>query len=462
MRKLFFTVMAVAVAALVMSGADWPTQSGSPQRDGWARAEKAFTRENAHKIELLYKYKADNQARGLRALTSPMINGMLITYLGFKEMLFFGGSGDNVYAVDADLNRMIWKTHFDYKGDKPLASPTATCPGGLTASLAMPGSSSAAGGRGLGAAPGRSGLFATGFGRSGIFIAVSADGYLHALNTSTGGDKVPPVKFIPPNSSAGPLIVNEGVIYTATTDNCGGKPNAVYALDMSGGEGKLSSFAADASGIAAGTDGTICVQTKDGLHALTRDLQAKESFKATDGGSAASPAASPMASPMVFQWKGKDAVVWGNLHLLYSGTDAPSRTETTAHSPLTFASWEDAPDGPRWVYAAAENSVEGFNVEDRNGSPVLKSVWKAGKGGDSMVTANGLLFLLSGGKAPGGKATLRVLDGLTGKELYSWSAAAYAHDAGLAIANRRIYFTDHSNTVYCLGFMAEQPQLTGR
>src|SRR5437870_5504177 len=83
------------------------------------KPEKAFTKENAGKIELLYKYNADNQVKGLNALGTPLINGMLITYLGFKEMLVFGGSGDNAYSVDADLARLIWKVHFDYKADKP-------------------------------------------------------------------------------------------------------------------------------------------------------------------------------------------------------------------------------------------------------------------------------------------------------------------------------------------------------
>src|SRR5579863_3332853 len=203
MRKLKLIALSALVAALVTWAADWPSQSGNSQRDGWAKTEKAFTRENAKNIELLYKYHADNQTKTLEALTSPIINGMLITYLGFKEMLVFGGSQDNVYSVDADLNRQIWKTHFEYKGDKPAAAPTAVCPGGLTAAVAMQGSSTAMG-RGFGAPPGRAGtgragaapgpanapaqpgrgpvalafpppargLFAAGFGSSGVFVAV--------------------------------------------------------------------------------------------------------------------------------------------------------------------------------------------------------------------------------------------------------------------------------------------------
>src|SRR5436190_17932845 len=132
MRKFLLTGLSAAIACMVFLGADWPSQSGNPQRDGWAKSEKAFTKDNAKKIELLYKFKADNQALGLQALTSPIVNGLLITYLGFKEMLVFGGSSDNVYSVDADLNRVIWKVHLDYKGDKPRAAPTSLCPGGMT------------------------------------------------------------------------------------------------------------------------------------------------------------------------------------------------------------------------------------------------------------------------------------------------------------------------------------------
>ena len=40
-----------------------------------------------------------------------------------------------------------------------------------------------------------SALLATGFGRLGAFLAISSDGYLHILNTSTGEDRMPPVKL---------------------------------------------------------------------------------------------------------------------------------------------------------------------------------------------------------------------------------------------------------------------------
>jgi outer membrane protein assembly factor BamB len=56
------------------------------------------------------------------------------------------------------------------------------------------------------------------------------------------------------------------------------------------------------------------------------------------------------------------------------------------------------------------------------------------------------------------------MDGATGAELYNSGtiAATGTHNSGLAVANKRVYFTTHDNTVYCFGFFADQPQLTGR
>ncbi len=577
MRKFSLIALSAAIACMVIWGADWPSQSGNPQRDGWAKSEKAFTRDNAKNIELLYKFKAENQAMGLQALTSPIVNGMLITYLGFKEMLVFGGSGDNVYSIDADLNRVIWKVHLDYKADKPRAAGTSLCPGGMTAALAMPGSSTAAG-RGFGGPPGRgaagrgadgrggrgvpgplpgagrgnAGLFATGFGRAGVFVAVAGDGSLHALNTSTGADRIPPVKFLPPNAKSSSLNIDNGVIYAATEDNCGGNANALYALDLSdsgvSGEGeaapdtkKLTSLPTNGgafTGTAAtaiGNDGTVYAQITSGqgeaagpynytVLAMSKDLKVRDYF--TPPGTAPTgrkDAPEPGATPVVFAWKGRDVIVAGGpdgrLYLL----DSKSLGGADHHTPLyqtepvasadtnyagngfrgTFSSWEDSDKNTRWVYAslwgppdasakfaaasdrrAPHGSVVGFQVEESNGQPVLTPAWLSRDmpAPAPVATANGLVFALSTGESArearengkpysvaerekmASRATLYVLDGETGNELFSSgnTATTFSHGSGLAVANRRIYFTTHDNTVYAFGFLAEQPQLTGK
>lgn len=81
------------------------------------------------------------------------------------------------------------------------------------------------------------------------------------------------------------------------------------------------------------------------------------------------------------------------------------------------------------------------------------------------VIANGIVFALAAGdNKRSSHAVLYALDGATGKELYSSQSLvkSFSHNAGLAIANRRIYFTTHDNAVYCFGFFADQLQLTGK
>jgi hypothetical protein len=547
MRKLLLIAPSAAVACAVLWAADWPSQSGNPQRDGWARTEKSFTKENAGKIEFLYKYKADNAPRGLVATGSPVVNGMLITYLGFKEILVFGGSSDNVFSIDADLNRIFWKTHFDYRADKPQAAPTAVCPGGMTAAIAMPGSSAGPQGRGgggprpAGRGPGRGPaappmpppgppppppLFAAGnFGRAANFAAIAGDGRLHALNSSTGTDRAPGIPFVPANSKPSGVNVNDGVVYAATQDSCGGNRNGIYALDLSTDDHKLSTLelngsgAAGSAGTAAGNDGTVYALIPDGsgdmagqyndtVIAMSKDLKMKDYF---------TPAGAPRpvtkgipatgVTPAVFAWKGRDVVVAGardgRVYLL----DSKSLGGADHHTPLAmsepiaipeskfsgtgisgaFATSEEA-DGTRWIFAsvwgAPNGSVVALKVTEEGGKPVLTRAWSSRDmvSPAPVVTANGLVFALSSGEASrqakengtpytvaekqkmSGHAVLFVLDAATGKELYSSGAMAstFSHNTGIALANRRIYFTTHDNTVYSFGFLAEQPQLTGK
>lgn len=561
MKKFLTLALAAVVATCVIRAADWPGQSGSPQRDGWARSEKAFTKENAAKIEFLYKYKAENQARGLNSIGSPIVNGFLITHLGFKEMLGFAGSGDNAWSVDADLNRIIWKTHFEYKADRPqVTSSTSVCPGGLTSAMVMPGSASVvagarggapagrgAAGRGPGApgaaAPGRGPagpppvftppapqlMGAGNFGRGANFAVVSADGSLHVLNSSTGVERATPMAFAPANAKLAALNTLNNIVYGASLDNCGGNPNALYVRDLNDATPRLFTFeteggsAAGTGGTAIATDGTVYAQIPDGngevagkyndtVLAFTPELKVKDYF--TPAGTL--PATkkgvpTPGATPVVFTFKGRDLVVAGSrdgrLYLL----DAKSLGGADHHTPLfrtepvaaaetkfngagfqgTFSTYEEDNNGPRWVYAsvwgptgkATNGAIVAFQVEDQNGQLALTQKWTSRDMATPapVVTANGLVFALSMGqsaraakedgtiysvaekKALATKAVLYVLDGATGKDLYnSGSMATTFSNAGLAIANRRIYFTTNDNFVYSLGFLAEQPQLTGK
>jgi outer membrane protein assembly factor BamB len=458
-RRFSFFLLAVAVACAVITAADWPTPGGSPSREGWARAEKILTKDSVGGLNLLYKYQADNKARGLYSLTAPLIDGMLITYRGFKEMLVFSGSSDNVYNIDADLNRLLWKTHFEYKGaERQSKHSTATCPGGLTSSVSMAGSSSA--GVSFGrrqAVPVRPGgimsnqlIGGSGFGSVGAFYVVSSDGYLHTLNPSTGADLIPAVKLVPENSTVSALNVDGNTIYAATSGSCGGHADAIYAVDLGSTDKKVASVPAHgAPGTTIGTDGTVYVQVPyeqgdtDASHHTTilalqpQTLGVKDSFVTENIPNPKKSVQAEGATPLVFAWKGKDLVLAsgdnGRLYLL----DATSLGGSDHHTPLFatepiasaaadyaghgfrggFSSWTDA-DGNRWVYAslwgppqasakfpvqngdAANGSIVAFKVTEQNGQPTLSPAWISPNvpGPAPAVTAGGVVFALSTGE----------------------------------------------------------------
>ena len=143
-------------------------------------------RDTVKDLQLLRKMKLENQPKGLRPLMPPVILGNLISYRGFKELAFVAASSDIIYSIDADLGKMFWTKHLEYASlDPPLTISSPACPGGLTAMPVMPppapaGRGGPAGGRGpAGPAP---------------LYAISSDGRLHRLNTSTGDDVAQPGK----------------------------------------------------------------------------------------------------------------------------------------------------------------------------------------------------------------------------------------------------------------------------
>jgi outer membrane protein assembly factor BamB len=116
---------------------------------------------------------------------------------------------------------------------------------------------------------------------------------------------------------------------------------------------------------------------------------------------------------------------------------------------------------------AADGSIVAFTVEEHDGHPTLVPAWISGNlaAPSPAVIANGLVFVLAAGDArKNSHAVLYALDCETGKQLYSSQSQvrSFSHSDGLAIANRRIYFTTHDNAVYCFGFLADQLQLTGK
>ena len=109
MKKLSavaITLVGAAVVCATLWAADWPSEGGNPQRDGWSQGEKKLSKENIAQVRFIYTVKFDSKNSGPSNLTSPIVLSNIIGWKGFKELVFLAGSSDVVYSFDADLGKM--------------------------------------------------------------------------------------------------------------------------------------------------------------------------------------------------------------------------------------------------------------------------------------------------------------------------------------------------------------------
>jgi outer membrane protein assembly factor BamB len=514
---------------------DWPSYGGDARRSGWEKSDYRITKDNVKDFQLVLKRKFDKEPGGPYALSAPVVIGLLISYKGFKELGFVAGNSGNLWAIDVDTNRLFWNKDLDGPGSKAKAS--GTCPGGMTATPALtppvifgarrtpapakpaspsPGLPPTPAGRST-ALPARIG--GSGFGAPRPVYALTSDGKLHQLNTSNGTDQFPPLDFLPANANASSLTMDDHVMYTTTSGNCGGVQNGVWALDLAIEEPKTASFPlkggepSGPGGFAVGNDGTVYVQTGPGemdaasgkfsntLLALSaKDLKLQHYF--TSPATAAKNASHLNAvTPVVFEFKGRDLIASagpdGRLYLLDSkslgGED--HKTSLSQTSPVSSANggiwgglstWEDS-NGTRWIAApvwgavnpelkapvtngaAPNGSIVAFKVEEQNGKPALTPVWVSRdmNSPEPPVLTSGMVFALSTGGYTAQSGTLRpkssshatlyALDGETGKEMYSTGNQVTAPGSltGLTIVNGRVYFTTTDSTLYAFGIFLE-------
>lgn len=510
-----FRLTGIALASLMMSsnvvsaqgrggGGNWPSAGSDPQRTSWVRTDAKISKDSLQKpgFQLLWKAKMDNQPRQLYSLTQPLLLQNIISYKGFKALAFVGGSSDNVYSIDYDLNKMFWKTHLS---SGVATEGTAACPSALTTLtrvVPITPPAAPAGGRG-----GRGGGGGFGGGNNNIY-AISSGGMVHVLNVQTGEDLNPPMPFLPAGAKAIGSLSTGTMVYAATTDNCGGAPNGVYALDLS--QKSVKSWDAKGAAIAGtvaptfGTDGTIYVATSGGSADTANAVVALDSTALTskDWFSAGSPFVS---APIVFQYQGKDVVAAANrdgrIYLLdgasLGGADhktalaksAPYAPSTGDFTPGALATWQDA-DGTRWIAVPSSGSptpdakftmtngavttgaIVTFKVTGTP-TPALEPGWVS-RDLTSPITPlvmNGVVFAVAGGGASGTPqataaqraqrskpAVLYALDATTGKELWTSGTAITSPVFGVGPSggDGQVYVVTYDGTVYAFGLPMER------
>ena len=403
------------------------------------------------------------------SLTQPLLLQNIISYKGFKALAFVGGSADNVYSIDYDLNRMFWKAPVDRR----LRGRHRGVPGALTtitraAAIAPP----APGGRG-----GRGGGGGGGFGGGNANVfAISSGGMVHVLNVQTGEDLNPPIKFLPAGARWSARSLPAPPSMPPTTGACGGAANGVYALDLANNANTVKSGTPRAPRLPAtsrptfGTDGT-CLRRHGSRRSATSPTPSSRSIgtgltaKDWFAGSHA-----VRVSPGRLPASGQRPHRGGQSRRPHLPARQPPRsagriTRRRSRSrrnmrllaisrPARSSTWQDAA-GTRWIAvpsgaapagevktAAANGAVtSGALVAFKLGAgatPTLEPGWISRDlvSPTAPLVMNGVVFVVSGGGAPSTPqmtpaqraqrskpAVLYALDASTGKELWTSGTA---------------------------------------
>jgi hypothetical protein len=489
-------------------GGAWTTVGGDAQRTSSVRTDPKISVASMQKpaFQFLWKRKLGSQPQ---SLTQPLLLPNIIAYKGFKALAFVGGSADNIYAIDYDLNRMFWEQRLA-TGSKTAA--TAGCPGGLAGITKMTAAAPPPpGGRGRGAGGrGQAGpAIAGGRGGGDNVFAISSGGMAHVTNPQIGTDQIPPVKFLPANAKVVGSILVDNVLYAATTGNCGGAANGVWAVDLVSDAKPVVTWDSQGAAIAGavaptfGTDSTIYVATGGGGSSVSnavvslepKTLKQKDWFAATTAFTSA---------PVVVQHNGKDLIVAANkdgrLYVLDSAALGGADHQTPLFRTSQFSSgvadtsglatWLDAA-GTRWVVTASagpvhadtkfgmangavtSGAVAAFTLVEQNGTPTLQPQWVSRDltSPATPLVVNGVVFALSSGapadsRAPtasqrarrSSPAVLYALDGADGKELWTSgnSITSPAPGVGPSAGDSQVYVVTSDGTLYAFGVPMER------
>ncbi len=547
--RLGWTVAVLVAASVVASaqgrgGGAWTTVGGDAQRTSSVRTDAKISVDSmkAPGFQFLWKRKLDTQP-----LTQPLLLPNIIAYKGFKALAFVGSASGTVYSIDYDLNRMFWEQKLatsasrapscssglptltkatalvpaaggrGNRGGGPGGPPAAgrgTAPGTAGAppagAPAVGGPPAAAPGGGLAAAAGKAAEAAVRQDlRSPTAAAVATTcspsppgGMVHVMNPQVGTDQIPPVKFLPgPANVAGSVLVDT-TLYAATTGNCPGVANGLWAVDLASEAKTVTSYDAKGAAVAGsgaptfGTDGTIYIATGAGSSPVANSVVSiaspaltQKDWFTVDG--------SPFTSnPIAFQYKGKDLIVAANkdgrLYVLDSaslgGADhktplhKSSPVATAAQASAGLASWQDAA-GTRWIVvtlggpaqpetkfamangAVSNGALAAFTLVDQNDVPTLQPQWLSRDLATPVtpVVVNGVVFALASGEAAGRgqkstPAVLYALDGATGKELWTSGTTITSSGRGVgpSAGDSQVYVVTIDGTLYTFGMPMER------
>ncbi len=218
---------------------DWLTYGYDAQRTAFNPSEVELSPANVGGLQLLWQTQLDNVPLALSALTAPLVA---------DDLVFVAGSSNTFFAVNSKDGKVVWNRTF-----QTLAAPKEEsfylCPNTPNATPVIDK-------------------------EHGLVYTIAADGRLYGLDLATGTVKFGPFAFLPAFAKAWSLNLRDGVIYTTTSQACGGDRSGIYSMRVSNPMQTEShellvrkSFGGGMwlrGGTVLGRDGTVYVSTGDG------------------------------------------------------------------------------------------------------------------------------------------------------------------------------------------------------
>jgi len=552
----------VTFAQVGRGWSDWPTPYADAQRTSWLQTDPNISVESMSKpgFALQWTSKLDNQRRGLNGLTQGVTaSGVTL----FVPASIVAGSSNKLFMLDNDTGYVIWSRTFD----GALPAPAGACSGGVTAAPTRivsgaaasvlpasappargnvqgyrsllgepgqgipveprgggpprgaappaparqgggPGPAAPARGDGIPGAPNVAG--GAGTQRIIVVYAVAGDGQLHVVGLQSGKDLQKPAPFLPPNSQWSNPVAVGTMMYAATSGNCAGAPNGVYAIDLDAPDKPVVSYLTTGGSVvgavAFSSDGNTLLAAigpgsvtgngkANAIVALDpKSLQLKDWFT--------QPTAEFVTGPTVFQHGTKDLVSAatkdGRVILLDAASlgGANHATPLVASPPVfanggsisaeALSTWAaaatsaSAGSAGRWILvpvsgrpvavrttngAIRNGAVVALRVREVNGTFSLEPEWTSNDliSPATPIIVNGVVFALSAGQPAaagrtGSPAALFAHDGLSGKAIWNSgkSMTASASPGSFWSALSQVYVGAGDGTIYAFGFLDER------
>ncbi|MEO8076474.1 MAG: hypothetical protein ABI818_09120 [Acidobacteriota bacterium] len=342
---------------------------------------------------------------------------------------------------------------------------------------------------------------------SGTVYAVSADGMFRRLGLASGKDVQRPARLLPAGARFSDLIAVGDMAYTFTSGSCGGAPNGLWAINLSGDPTSVVSWKTNGGdplgSVAFSTTGTLVAAIGPGTPAAggyanaivaldPRTLTVKDWFTM--------PGVRFAAPPVLFQASGRDigavtttdgrvllldvASLGGADHAtpLFASSQLNSGKATFApHAPAFWQEPMAVPpananaaagiDGARWlllpiagplaaVRGALANgplstgAILAVKVMEQAGAFSVQPGWVSENLAAplSPIVVNGVVFAVSG--AQGTAAKLVALDGIGGKTLWQSGGVMRGPVSGRSFwtGSGHVFVGTLDGTVYAFGF----------